>query len=361
MSLLLLLGAHCPPENADGAGTGALEVEGNLQGMLDAIFKEDDRIGGRGVTKLTAELNAEEIFCMEVESTIGFGENNDGTTDARVLVGGEIIECTSRNSNDPFLFSGLTRGLENTEVGTYPPGTLVFDLSRNSAAIDHLRRGFFVDTAVGEDLRIIGRNLGIDLCPGLTEEQLRRIIKAIAYLPKQTVHAFDETLFALLEDRDLYTITELLVTRPWHVFVGIRSEISTDIRGRFLLNGGEPQLTTGLTSVVTDYQIGHVIGVYDDTPLTRKGVRDGFTNYATTGTFVSDTITLDVSPGAAGTPVIVDYGAFDAHYVAVDETVRQDLSQGDHWAYIADPLLTARCLLEQIRAAGVKVELSTVL
>ena len=70
---------------------------------------------------------------------------------------------------------------------------------------------------------------------------------------------------------------------------------------------------------------------------------------------LGSTITLGTSPGAGGTPVIVDYTAFSAHYLAENETTLHD---ADFYAYLADPLLATRCLLEQVRAAGIQVEVS---
>lgn len=388
MSLLLLLDSSgCPPEEVDGAGSALGPFLGNLRALLDAIHKSDDRIGGRAVTKLAAELTSDEVDCMLVESTIGFGENVDGAGDARLLVGGEIIEAAERNSNTPFAFGTLTRALEATEAQTYPAGTLVYDLARNSSGLDLVRRGLFVDTAVGVDLDVIGRNLGLNKCPGLTEDQWRRIIKAVAYLPKQTPHAFREALEALFDDTTSWTVVERLISDPWTVFVNIIAALATNILGRFIINSGEPQLTTGLTSVDVNYPVilstlgtypgsssqlieGRTVAypagaigtlqfaVYDDTPLTRRGFRDGFTNYATGGSAAGSTITLGSSPGAAGTPVLVDYTAVTAHYLAADESVRQDPTPNDNWAYLADPLLTVRCLLEQIRAAGIRVQLT---
>ncbi len=384
-----------------GPGAGALADGDLLKAALDAIHKEDDLIGGRAVTRLVTQLTNDETGSIAVESTLGFGEFTDSEGDGRLLIGGELIDYTSRVKFEPFAFGGLTRGVGATEVKTHPVGTLIFDFARNSSAIDHTRRGLFVDFAVGEDLSVIARNLGLIECAGLDDATLRRIIKGIAYLPKQTRDAFRQALIALLDDVDGFTVTERTSSDPWKVFVEIDPGLSTDIRGRFLLNGGEPQLTTGAMTVDTtfpviqsplvaypesasqaiedrnkpnpsppptnipffDYPAG-VAGslqwsVYDDTPLTRRGFRDGLTNYATGGSAVGNTITLGSSPGGAGTAVIVDYTAFTAHYLANDETIRQDFANADHWAYLADPLLSAQCILDQIRAAGVKVILST--
>jgi len=357
MSLLLLLASGCPPEDTalPGAGAPTVAPDELLQAMLDAIHKEDDRVGGQAVTRLTALVAEDETICIEVESTIGFGEYTDGTESARILINGEIIEAITRNRTTPFGFGKLTRGALGTTAQLHHEGSLVFDLSRNTSAIDHVRRGILVNFALGADLDVIGRNLGLIKCAGLGDEAWRRIIKAIAYLPKQTIDAFQRALFALFDDDALFSISERIISDPWKVFVEITIALSTSIRGRFVLNGGEPQLTTGASSVDTGYAINHVLGVYDDTVLTRRGFRDGFTNYATTDTFAGSTITLDSSPGGAGTAVIVDYGAFAAHYLALDETVRDAV---DVWAYLSDPLFTAGCLLEQIRAAGIRVELS---
>jgi hypothetical protein len=329
---------------------------GLFKAVLDAVLGSDDQIAGQRFTRLSSPLAEGETADMFVESTLGFGEETDGTSDARLLVGGEIVAATGRTAADPFKFTGLTRGEEATTDKLHPVGEVVWDLSQNATALDRVRRGILVRTAVGEDLDVVGRNLGLRKCPGITESEWREIIKAVAYVPKQTLDAMDRALTALLGSGN-YAIKEL-PSDPWKVFVEALVALSTSVRGRFLLNGGEAQLTTGALTVDTTYDVigtsgvDGVFGVYDDTPMARRGYRSG-TNYSTTSTFAGKTITLDASPGAAGTPVLVDYTAFQAHYLAADETIRDD---GDRYAYLADPLAAARCLLGQIRAAGVKVD-----
>jgi hypothetical protein len=396
MALLLLDSA----DTLGGSSSAEPDESDLLRAMLDAIHGEDDELAGMRMTRLTSVLAEGEINDLFVESTLGFGELVDGAGSAKLLVGGEIITAANRVDGPAnFKFWDLQRGLEGSQAIAHPVGTLIFDLSENASAFDHAKRGFFVDTALGTDLDVVGRNLGLKKCPGITDAQWRAIIKAVAYLPKQTIDAFNKALLALfLGDDTSFDVTERLITHPYRVFVQIAVALATALNGRFLLNSGEAQLTTGANSVDVDYSVieppltaypGYtsqaiggrqkpnpapppdnlpyfdypasgagtaVVGVYDDTPITRRGYRDGFTNYFLPGGSVAgNTITLGTSPGGAGTAVLVDYVAFSAHYLAEDET---QLDDGDFFAYLSDPLLAAQCLLGQIREAGVKVELS---
>lgn len=71
---------------------------------------------------------------------------------------------------------------------------------------------------------------------------------------------------------------------------------------------GEEQASTGALSVSTSQPIGRVRGVYRATDVNRVG-----TDYYTGGGATPNTteITLGISPGAAGTPLIVDYDKYN--------------------------------------------------
>lgn len=347
-------------EDPDGVGTGAGAELDTLRALLDAIHHEDDRIAGRAVTRLRNDLAVDEIDNADVDSTLGFGEYVNGAEDGVLLIGGELVYFEARNNNVPFQFQTLTRGYRGTEALRHPAGTLVFDYSGNRAAVELVRRGLLVDTAVGEDLQRIGRNLGLTFCVGMSEEAYRRVIKAVAYLPRQTLHAFRQALNALYDGSTDWTAYERLASSPWDVFIDLVATYSADIRGRFLLNGGEETVTTGANTVDVAHAPSSVFRVVLATEATRRGYRDGVTDYYGAGSVLGTTITLGSSPGAAGTAVIVDYNAHRGHYLAANETVRQDSADADHWAYLADPTRTARCLLEQIRAAGVRVNVRSV-
>jgi len=71
---------------------------------------------------------------------------------------------------------------------------------------------------------------------------------------------------------------------------------------------GEQQNTTGSLTVSTDNAIGRLIGVYLATDANRAG-----TNYADGGSYSQNTtdVTLGISPGNAGTAVIIDYETYN--------------------------------------------------
>lgn len=327
---------------------------GLFQAVLDAIFYQDDLIAGQRVTRLQTSIDEGETASMEVESTNGFGRWVDGGTVSRVLVNGEIIESQSRTVTK---FLTLTRGVAGTVTpAMHLGGSLVYDASGNMSALDHVRRGILVEHAIGEDLNIIGANLGLRRCPGLDDDTWREIIQAVAYLPKQTLDAFSRALTALL-GAGAFTVYERTSTSPYQVFVELVAVLSDELRGTFVLNGGERQVTTGLNTVETTYDINNVIGVYEDNILTRRGFRDGYTNYFLPGgTSLLNVITLGTSPGAAGTAVIVDYGAFTAHYLAPDETVRDD---ADFYAYLTTQLLCPSIVIAKCSPVAETTSLTT--
>ena len=222
-----------------------------LRGTLDAIIGEDEAIGGKPFTRLLAPLSATETTTATVESVLRFGEWKDGANNALLLINGELIYAGNRTPVGTF--SMLTRGFGGTEPAVHPEGSLVYDASFNASALDHLRRGFLVEFAVGEDLDVIGRNLGLNKCVGLTEDQWREVIQALAYLPKGPLQAFREALNILWGPTN-YALLESPAS-PWKVRVDIVVPPGTNLRGRFLLNSNEPALTTGTNTVDVDYEV----------------------------------------------------------------------------------------------------------
>lgn len=377
---------------------------GLLKAIVEAVHGEDERIAGRPVTRLTTPLLSTETGTIEVVTTNGFGEYVDGAGDAKLLIGGETILASGRTATT---FTGLTRGVVPK---LHNDRSIVYDSSMNASALDHVRRGLFVNHAVGEDLNILGRNLGLQRCTGIDQDTWREIIKQLAYRPKQPLDALRAALEAFFGDTTSWVIEEKAIGSPFTIDVyvdrGLASGSPAAVRGRFVVPGSEEQDATSTTTVTVTHatNAANVVGVYLATDAALRGYRDGANNYwysdgdpttGTPGTVPGEPATGLVLHGgnplpSGSEPVIVDYSADegDYHYLADDTTstdpsapvvpksadaVRQietDPSflpnlatptitdEDDRFAYLSDPLDALRCFLDQVRAAGVQIRLS---
>lgn len=317
---------------------------GLLRAILDAIHGEDDRIAGVSVSQLTTPITEDEDGVINLETTLRFGEFEDGVGDGQVIIGGEIIYASGRTDTT---FTGLSRGLMGSQRRFHQIGSLVYDFAQNRSAVDHVRRAILVRFAQGTDLTIVGRNLGLDRCRELTDDQWRQVIELVAYMPRQPLLTFSQILDIVYPGQH-----EVIrrVSEPWIVHVNVDTQLQNELRGKFMLNGHEPQLTTGLNTVVTDYPINQVLTVVLDTPLARMGFPD--TDFFGAGSFLGNTITLGSSPGPVGTAVLVNYGSFTAHHVPADANVQQD---DDFYPYLSDESARVSCLLNLVLAAGIEV------
>ncbi len=328
---------------------------GLFKALLDALLGEVDAYGGKSLTKLTTELSETNISAVNVESNLRFGVETDGTTQAVLLINGEMILSQSRPNYTQF--TTLTRGYQTTRIKTHPIGSLVIDMSANRTALDHVRRGFFTRTARLDDLDAIGRNHGLHKCPGLTEEQWRDIVEVMSYLPNQPIDAFERVL-DIYPGVGNYEIIEDLVTDSSVVTVKVVLLIGDERRGRFFLNGGHEDLVDGGGLTVTlPFVPTSVQGVFVADDVTRNGKRNGVTNYY--ASLAGSVITL-TGPLAPGLAVLVDASVYTGHYLALDETQKYP-TDGDYYPYLADPTAIASCLLDQVRKAGARINFVTVL
>ena len=324
---------------------------GLLKAILDAIHGEDNLIAGQSFSQLNGALTDTETATITVDSTIRFGEYTDGSGDAQLLINGEIIRASGRTDTT---FTTLTRGIDNTEVKLHNDRSIVYDFSKNRSALDLVYRGLLVNFAVGEDLNVIGRNLGVEKCVGLTDDQYRRLIKQIAYGPRTTRISIRDAIREVF-DNSLATV-EQVINDPYRLRVSVPIQVSTSLDGRFLLNGNELQRAIGTTSVQTNFDINQVLGVYEVTSLSKGGVRDGLTNLFTAGSFTGNVITLGTPTTFTEEEVLIDYGAFDAHYLAPDENTRDGAGR---YATLADDTELAECVAEQIVGHGIVVDYNT--
>jgi hypothetical protein len=80
---------------------------------------------------------------------------------------------------------------------TVPVASHVVDYSRTFSALDSMRDQVFVDTAVGDYLSALGRSLGVRRPPNLSnDDDFRKVIKAMAYLPKGTMQGLELAMTA---------------------------------------------------------------------------------------------------------------------------------------------------------------------
>lgn len=359
---------------------------GLLQAVLDAVMGEDDRIGGRRFTQLSAALDKDETGSMSVISSLGFGEFEDGASDARVLINGEIIECSGRTDST---FTGLQRGVRTSTVKTHPEGSVVWDYALNQSAIDRLRREFWVNFATGKALDVIGRNLGLKKCPGVGQEQYRDFIRDVAYIPKSVLPSFFWALDAIIGPGK-YEVLENSPDDPtgrWRIRITVETDLADTLLGKFVLNGGEEAETTGTNEVeVTHPILGTspvgVLSVYAANDMTRLGIFSGATELYGGAGYSGSTIALTTSPGPAGTPVIVNYTAYTAHYLRgvpqsdpvaatripfaqdgglpPDASGLRNIDNDDFWAYLSSPLAGVECALNQVRQHGIRLDLRAV-
>jgi len=340
---------------------------GLLRAILDAIYGSDEAMAGIPVTRLTTPLLSDELAVANVETTVRFGELHDGLNDARLIIGGEIIEATGRTNTT---FTGFTRGLEGSTPKFHQIGTIVYDYSKNSSALGRVWRGIMLNFAGGRDLDVIGRNLGLARCLGLTDDQYRQIIELVAYGPRQPLDMFVQILNIVYPGA--FEVVKK-ISMPWHVIVYLdQFNTDTDL-GKFYLSignagdvDGDPPhwfLSTFTTGVPFEVLTGAafqyanptpILGVYLDSPLARRGFV-GF-NYFTGGSYDLGTgiITLGTDPGP-GVPVLVYGGVSRHHYLTPDSNAR-DLLGEDHRPYLGESGL-ALCLADMVRAAGIRVVL----
>lgn len=130
---------------------------------------------------------------IDVETTHGWEDNG------YFVMGDELFRYTGKTTNS-------LQNIEhfNGEVWVYTvpkvfeSGTEVVDYTRIYSGVDKMRRSFLVDFAGGVDLDIVGQNLGVPRPPQLADdEKYRKLIKALAYVPRGTIWVMELVLRAI--------------------------------------------------------------------------------------------------------------------------------------------------------------------
>lgn len=238
-------------------------MAGNLAAVTGAIGEEINVLVGYRFTRLRS-LVSEGETSFPVETAI------DWPAEGTVVVGTVVYNYTSIGGTilEPTL-EGITYDDNGSPVAgaavEHQTGSEVLDFSRTFSALDILRMQFFVNTAEGNALSIIGRDLGIPRAPGLSDDDIYRdIIKALAYASKGTIHAMENALtvffgannFEILEDLENVNNTVFIrLTGP--------TFYSASEQGRAFLSYGEPlQYNSGTQEIAVT-----------KTPIVVEGVR----------------------------------------------------------------------------------------
>lgn len=177
-----------------------------LEATVEAIAESDNEIGGLRVTRLTAAVAAG-ATTFPVESTLDWPEVGV------VGVGGVQYRYSSRTI---FALVGITYRDAGVDVAgaviDHRVETPVIDKSRTFSGLDQVRAALLVDTAVGDDLNALGRNLGVLRLPFVGDDDtFREIIKALAYNPRGTIYGMELALDAMVGAGNYEIIEDLKI------------------------------------------------------------------------------------------------------------------------------------------------------
>lgn len=267
-----------------------------------------------------------------VESTLGFDPSG-----GQLFIDGTLYRYTSLTATS-FLGMSYDDGTGTFTSGcepasSYPIGTVVQDYTRNFSAIDIWRRSFFVRTATGSDLDVVGRNLGVERVPELSDTTYRAVIEAVAYTHRGTVAAMERALDALVGAGN------------WEIFedlTGGRNSISGDI-GINENNTVFVRIDRGLLSeyVGKTFVEGVVYAPANDAALDDADVPASFSNATgsvPTGVILPDDPFSPERPIASGSQAV---GTISAPHIAVAAPTGSfpaRIQRGDTFEILSGPL-----------------------
>lgn len=210
-----------PSYVASTSSAGSVDPIGILEATTSAIAESDNEINGFVMTRLVGAHVAGSTTII-VESTLDWPDTG------KVGVGGIAYYYSGKTS---ISFTGITHiaaGSSTAGIAVdYRADTPVIDISGQRSAIELLKRAFWVDYAEGEDINVIGRNLGVLRRPVFgDDDQFRQVIKNMAYCPKGTVQGIELAMDALVGAGN-YEIYEDRLVHNNTVFVRLPASVIT--------------------------------------------------------------------------------------------------------------------------------------
>ena len=211
-----------PTPSVPSSTAGDIEPLGILEATVGAIAEEDNEIGGFIMTRLVGNHTAGSTT-LNVESTLDWPE------DGKIGIGGILYYYTGKTDTT---LTGISHIADGSSVAglavDHNSDSSVIDVSLQRSTLERLRRSFLVEYAEGEDLKVVGRNIGVNYLPLFgDDDKFREIIKVMAYNPKGTVHGLELALTGLVGAGN-FEIYEDLIMHPCTVFFKIDQSVLTD-------------------------------------------------------------------------------------------------------------------------------------
>lgn len=240
--------------------------ERNLEAFTSAIGAELNTLFGVRFTRLRTAASAG-ATTLEVETYEGWPVS--GT----IIIGEQLYLYSGKGGTA--LLPTLTGIQHGDGTGALVAGTKedheitapVIDYSRSFSFMDLLRAAFLVDTAQSSDLSVVGRNVGVDRPPVLENDaDFRKVIKALAYARKGTMHAIELALEALFGAGNFTAYEDFATgTNRNTVFIDIDENaiVGTEFQGRAWLNYFEnrpydevnDEITSTKSGIITAYSV----------------------------------------------------------------------------------------------------------
>ncbi len=210
--------------------------------------------GATQSSKNTNPVTSKVTNSVGVETTLNWPDSG------KISIGGITYNYASKTLGPPS-FDVLTYTLSDEDrpglQKAHNQQSTVTDLSKSISAIDQVRRAMLVDHAEGEDLNIVGRNLGVLRFPFLeSDDVFREIIKALAYNPKGTIFGMELALTAMVGAGN-FLITEDLINFPNTVFIELLGGpfTSNESEGKAYLTPNEYQPATADNELEIEVEI----------------------------------------------------------------------------------------------------------
>lgn len=219
--------------------------KGLMEAVAAAIGDADTELGGFFQTRLTSAVSSG-ATTLPVESTYRFSDSG------KVAVEGVVYDYTGKTNTT---LTGVTHIFGGSPVsGTFKDHTeeaVVVNVALDQSDVELLRNAMLVDYAEGEDLSAIGRNIGVNRRPFLSDDdRFREVIKHLGYNPRGTVYGLELALTGLLGTGN-FEIVEDLIKYPNTVFIKLTGTADQTglSEGKTYLRGAENRQSDSVAQV----------------------------------------------------------------------------------------------------------------